>query len=168
MSEINFPDPQSYDAESFSTTLPSVEPKRGGGNRVWLIACGGCTALALLACICCVAVMYFVGRQDIGQASFWAVGFQQQNYDFADLLVCENSQAEELTSELADANAVLLDYSYTQSSDSDVRIDGTMEIEGQQEFWSATFIIADGGNFGGGLFGRCIEEIQVEEIAEDE
>ena len=163
MSEINFPDPQTYDADSFGTTLPPVQQKRGGGNRVWLMACGGCATLVALACVCCAIGGYIGLRQDVGQALLWAGAFQQSNYDVADLLVCDDSQAADLTDELADADAVLLDYTFSQESGSDTRVEGTMEIEGQTSRWSATFVIADGGNFGGGLFGRCIDQIRVDE-----
>jgi len=163
MSEINFPDPQSYDAESFGTTPESPVQQKRGGNRTWLIACGGCTALVALACICCAIGGYIGLRQDVGQALLWAGAFQQSNYDVAELLVCDDSQAAELTDQLSDADAVLIDYTFSQESGSDTRVEGTMEIDGVEEFWSATFIIADGGNFGGGLFGRCIDEIIVDE-----
>ena len=106
--------------------------------------------------------LYFVGRWDVGQASFWAIAFEQENYDFAELLVCEGSQAETLTFELIDARAALLDYTFTQGSgDIPTRIDGTMAIGSESDFWSANFFTSDGGQFGNGLFGRCIERIEV-------
>jgi hypothetical protein len=161
MSEINFPDPQTYDADSFGSPLPPVQEKRGGRNRALWLTCGGCAVLVALACVCCAIGSYIGLRQDVGQAILWAGAFQQSNYDVAELLVCDNSQAAEITDQLADADAILIDYTFTQGTGENTRVDGTMEIEGVAEFWSATFIIADGGTFGGGLFGRCIDEINV-------
>jgi hypothetical protein len=162
MSEINFPDPQAYDAETFGTALPQMKPERGGNRTLW-IGCGGCFVVVALACVACGLVGALVSRWDVGQASFWAAGFQQQSYGLAETIVCEGSQAEAYTTELIEANAVLVDFSIPQGSSDDTRILGTMEIDGAERTWNAIITTSSGGNFGGGLFGRCIDEIRVEE-----
>jgi len=167
MSEINFPDPQGYDAESFGTSgspLPDMrEQKRGwGGSSFFVIACGGCAVLFVLVCACCGIGSYFGGRADVGQALLWAGALQQRNYDVAELIVCEDSQAEDYTLELIAADAVLTSYDFGDGS-SATRIEGAMDIGGESTVWSARFVTNSGGNLGGGLFGRCIDEIIVDE-----
>lgn len=149
MSNIDFSSP------TFSSSMP--EPKKSSSNRTVLLACGGCLVLFVLACCCCLVIGIFALRQPVGLATFWGgVVSLEDNESIMDMIVCEDSQAKVYTDQLRLQGATFNNFSVSQEAGDDVTATGDLEINGQVTAWEATFFTGDGG-----LFGRCIDRIEV-------
>jgi hypothetical protein len=138
---------------------PPAQKSRSGCLGLSFVAVlgGGC-ALILLCCVCCVGVLYLAFQEPTVVAQAWGTAITDPaNYDQMSFFVCSGSQAETYTNNLESANAYFTTNSFTTgtSTGDSINVSGTLVRNGESEFWSAV-ITTDSG----GLFGRCISQIQ--------
>lgn len=162
MSDLNFPDPQQdYSAESFG--VPPKQKKSGSGAKTGLafggLTIAGCLGVVLLCCLCCVGVMVIGLRQPVGVVSFYGGAASSGSFEVANWVVCEGSQAEQITNNFESRGVSLTNFQATQDGLDSNEIDVTAQLEedGQSRNWSATFIVSEGGDF---PFNHCIETIR--------
>lgn len=161
MNNINFPDPQEYDLDSFGGT-PAYQPppKQNKTRRNLLLACGGCSILLVLVCVCCIGVTVFAVQQPSIIVTAWATYMDDGTYDFASAMTCEGSQAKEVTRELINKRTVFPDLGSPDSFDDVVVVNTFIRDEDGERPWNARFTVIDGGVI---PFGKCIETIEIVE-----
>jgi hypothetical protein len=85
-------------------------------------------------------------------------------YNFAETITCQNSQAQDFTESLAAQNAdfPLFGSAEAGPGENQVSIRTEIILAGERQDWEAIFTVT-----GGGVFGRCIETIEEVEISPD-
>ena len=160
-----------YTPESFGTaggrTTGNVKPTNSGGNRMmglprWLwITCGGCAVLMICICMCCAALVAFSINQPGIEVGTWGIYIQGGYYQFAEVTVCEGSQAEVYTQTLQDADATFENFLFEKRSGEEfTRGTATLIADGVSGDWEAEFYSQDGGQF---PLNKCINRIDIVE-----
>jgi hypothetical protein len=147
-----------YTPESFGVPQEPPKKKRSGVVPALVIVLGGCVALPLCVCLCCVAVLFFSLRQPVTVVTAWGLSLNSNSntsYDLADLFVCPDSQAADYTNQMRTDLAYFSVFQTSQEGTGDsVEATGTYVENGFSRAWSATLTVGDGGTFG-----RCVERV---------
>jgi hypothetical protein len=161
--QSNLPNPD-YSAESFGQPQYSEpmyqEPKKSRtGRNVLLLSCGGLVGVTALCVCCCFALIAFSATTAPGAVLFWGVGGQTETWSFSRNFVCDGSQAAELTDFYEAEGYFFTDFSANQDTTTgdDVIGEGMIEVNGVPRNFRARFTTSGDG----GLFGTCVETINV-------
>jgi hypothetical protein len=149
-----------YDPASFGQ--PQIQPKKRSGcvSSPLLIALGGCAAVSLLVCLCCIGGSFLVIREPIGAVVLWGAG-AQSGWGISEYFVCEGSQAATVTEDFKTRNVVFSSTFNTVQDASDsnqVEVSSAYTEDGETVNWEATFTVKEAGGF----FSNCIDRITVQ------
>jgi hypothetical protein len=145
MSDMNFDSPNFNQPQKAKT-----------GRNMTLMTCGGITAFVLLCCCCCIGGSYVALRQPVAPVTLWGLFMSTEDgsQTALDLVVCEGSQAADVTTELGN-QGLLTNFSAVDDVGSD-GVEVTATLQGSP--WTATFFVTEGGSF---PFSNCIDRIEV-------
>jgi hypothetical protein len=160
MSQFQFPD--EYNLESFGgqPNQPVAPPPKAGRSRSFyiLLGCLGVSLCCVGFCVACLGLSFLMVREPTGITSAWGVYMTGGNYQFAELVTCQGSQAADYTQELGDQGVEFRDFGTpVEAGENAASATATIVVEGELQDWSATFYVLDGG-----MVGRCIDRIEVD------